>query len=252
MFIVGYDAYADAVPPCRPDHPDVAVLADPQRPSAPFYGPNGAAGSPNLNYECFLPVYRQQGRDAVAFLRAHPGQFFGAQFTGVQFFFEPALDIVFTPHNLHALHGLDTAYAWTLFPRVLLKPAFYSEWGGLRDLVNGGIYLIPTVVVLDVAAVLLAVGAIRRLIRQRRRVGGGSGRQRLALYAAVGLTCAWVTAIGSAFEINENARYRLLIEPFLLLLLARAGELAYHAARRRLRPHRRNPTPTPAQAVRAT
>ncbi|MGI8756707.1 MAG: hypothetical protein ACR2MB_12785, partial [Acidimicrobiales bacterium] len=232
VFIVGYDKYADAVPPCRPAHPDVPVLADPYRPSAPSFDPSGK-GSPNLNYECFLPVYRRQGRDAIAYMRKEPGKFFGAQFTGVQFFFEPALPIVFTPHNLRALHGADTAYSWTLFPRVLLKPAAHSEWGGLRDLVNGGIYLLPTIVLLDLAAVALAVPAIRRLIRQRRRTGGGRRRRGLAAQAAIGLTCGWVTVIGSAFEINENARYRLLIEPFLLLILAWAGEVVWRAVNRR-------------------
>jgi hypothetical protein len=233
VFIVGSERYADAVAPCTPKHPSIPVLAEKTRPGSPvFYGATEA--SPNLNYECFLPVYRQQGADAMAYLRAEPWRFLGAQATGAQMYFEPALPIVFTPHNLRALHGADSVWNWTLYPRLKLQPVAYSEWGQLRVAFRGGIYLVPTVLLLDLAWVVVGLRAIGRLVRRRRRDGGGARREALALRAAVGLTCAWVTVIGSAFEINENARYRLLIEPELLILLAWAGERAWSAGRAQL------------------
>lgn len=243
VFIEPYSAYAAGVPPCRPKHAAVPVLSEQTRPSDPTF--DGTTSSPNLNYECFLPVYRQQDRDARAFIAKYPARFLGAQADGAQMFFEPALQIVFTPQNLKALAGADTVWRWTLYPRVTVAPIAYSDWAGRRVLAYGGMRFVPTVFLLDVAAVVLAVSAAGRLWPQRRRTGGGDRRSALAARAAIGLTCAWVTVIGSAFEINENARYRLLIEPFLLLLLAWAGEGAVHAIRRRAAAD-----PTPARRAR--
>ena len=222
VFILPYEGYSDAMPTCTPEHTGIPVLDDPIRPDDPAF--DIRVPSPNLNYECFLPIYRQQGKDAMAFLKKYPGKFFGAQANGAQMFFEPALQIVFTPNNLKALDGTDKVWRWTLYPRVTLDPIAYSDWSSRRVLAYGGVRLVPTVLLLDLAAVLMAFPAIARLIPKRTRDGGGDKRAAYAIRAAIGLTCAWVTLIGSAFEINENARYRLLIEPFLLLLLAWAGE----------------------------
>jgi hypothetical protein len=242
VFIKPYEYYADAVPPCTPKHKGIPILDDPIRPTDPTFDPTGKR-TPNLNYECFLPVYRQQGKDAIAFMKARPKEFFGAQATGAQFFFEPALHIVFT-RNFSHLHGAEHAWGWTLYPSLKLHPVAHSSWGDFRMFGSHGIDLIPTVVILDLVAIALAVPASLRLYRQRRKTGGGPRRQALAVQAAIGLTCAWVTVIGSAFEINENARYRLLIEPYLLIILAWGGQFAVTWIRRQL--DRRSSAPGPA------
>jgi hypothetical protein len=246
VFIVGYDAYADAMAPCHVTHPDVAVLAQPDRPGNPPFTADGKP-TPNLNYECFLAVYRQQGDDAIAYAKADPGRFFRAQALGGQMFFEPALPIVFT-RNLSHLDGAEQLWRHTIYPAVTVAPIEReNEWAGFRLLAHGGVQLLPTVLLLDLAAIALAGPAILRLWRGRGREGGGPRRAALAVRAALGLTCLWVTVIGSAFEINENARYRLLIEPELLVVLAWAGQWAV-AAVRGWRPRTADPGPTPERA----
>lgn len=213
----GWETYADAMPPCQRERPDVPVLAEPTRP---------VGGYPNMNDECMLAVYRTQTDDALAFVRAEPRRFAAAQLGGTQLFFEPSLPIIFTT-NAEDLDPLDDLWAATLFPRVQLQPVTRTEFGELRVLDAGGIDLVPTVVVLDLLAIALGGRAAVRLARRRARSGGTRARTELGAWAAVGLTCAWVTAVGSLLEINENARYRQLIEPFLLLVLAWAGQQAW-------------------------
>lgn len=210
----GYSRYDSAMPPCTPDHPDVPVLANPVRPEN---------GSPNLNYECLLPVYEQQGKDASAFIRKRPVRFIATEMTGAQMFFEPPLPIVFTPNQKH-LHGAESFYEWNLFPSMRLQPLAYSEFAALRVLAFGGISFQPTALLLDLGAIVAGLFQVPRLLRGRRRTGGSAKRSAIAAWAAIGLTCAWVTAVGSLLEINENARYRLLVEPYLLLTLAWAIE----------------------------
>ena len=219
----GYSVYRNAMPPCRPSHAHVGVLATELRPDN---------GTPNLNYECFLPVYRLQSADGRAYLLHRPARFLAAEADGVQMFFEPPMPIVFTA-NAPNLRAAESFYDWTLFPRVQLQPFSYSDFAERRVFAAGGIEFQPTAVLLDVGVILIGLAQIRRLVRGRRRPGGGSRRQGAAAWAAMGLVCAWVTAIGSLFEINENARYRLLIEPYLLLLLALVLERAAAFARAR-------------------
>ncbi|MCB0970844.1 MAG: hypothetical protein KDA97_04910 [Acidimicrobiales bacterium] len=214
----GYETYADAMAPCERDRPDVPVLAEPDRP---------VGGYPNMNDECMLAVYRVQTDDAEAYVRAEPRRFAAAQLGGAQMFFEPALPIIFTT-NADELEPLDDLYAATLLRSVQLQPVTRTEFGELRVLSAGGIDLVPTVVALDLAAVALGLRAAARLVARRDRRGGEAARTELGAWAAVGLTCAWVTAVGSLLEVNENARYRQLIEPFLLLVLAWLGQQAWH------------------------
>ena len=213
----GYETYADAMAPCERDRPDVPVLAEPDRP---------VGGYPNMNDECMLAVYRVQTDDAEAYVRAEPRRFAAAQLGGAQMFFEPALPIIFTT-NADELEPLDDLYAATLLRSVQLQPVTRTEFGELRVLSAGGIDLVPTVVALDLAAVALGLRAAARLVARRDRRGGEAARTELGAWAAVGLTCAWVTAVGSLLEVNENARYRQLIEPFLLLVLAWLGQQAW-------------------------
>lgn len=221
----GWETYADAMAPCEREHPDVAVLAQQTR---------TVGGYPNMNDECMLAVYRTQGDDAAAYLRAHPGRFLAAQAAGAQMYFEPALPIVFTT-NVEELDGLQTAYRWTpLYAQVQLAPVAATEFGGLRVLDHGGVELVPAMLLADLAAIAIGVERAWRLVPGRRREGGGRRRASHGAWAAVGLSCLWVTVIGSALEINENARYRMLIEPFLLATVVYGAQQGWRwwAARR--------------------
>lgn len=220
----GYDTYVDAMPPCRRDRPDIAVLAQQIRTEG---------GYPNMNDECMLAVYRLQGDDGVAYLRAHPDRFAAAQAEGAQMFFEPALPIVFTS-NAEELRGQQAAWRWTpLYAQVQVDPIATTEFGGLRVLDHGGIEVVPAMLLADLAAISLGVQRAIRLVRRRDRSGGGARRASYGAWAAVGLTCAWVTGVGSLLEINENARYRMLIEPFLLATVAYAAQEAWRWAQAR-------------------
>ncbi|MEZ5181787.1 MAG: hypothetical protein R2702_07940 [Acidimicrobiales bacterium] len=220
----GYDTYADGVEPCHRTRPEVPVLAEVVR----RYG-----GYPNMADECMLEVYRVQGADGIAYAKAHPGRFAAAQLEGAQMLFEPALPIVFT-ENAEELRGLQTAYRWTpLYAQVQLDPVATTEFGRLRVLDHGGIELVPAMLLATLAAVAIGAARIRLLVPRRRRVGGGDRRAGHGAWAAVGLTCAWVTVVGAALEINENARYRLLIEPFLLATVVLGAQEAIRWGRRR-------------------
>jgi hypothetical protein len=220
----GYEAYADALDPCVRKRPDIPVLAQPTRPS----------GYPNMNDECMLEVYELQGADGAAFARARPSRFVAAQAAGAQMFFEPALPIIFTS-NADELGPAQSLFRATLFAQIQLDPVARTEFGDLRILDHGGVELVPIVLLADLAAIALGLDRAWRLVRRRTRPGGGRRRAGYGAWAAVGLTCGWVTTIGSLLEINENARYRMLIEPFLIATIVFAGQAAVRWAAGRAR-----------------
>lgn len=196
---LGYDTYAADLPPCRVTHGAVPVLADPVRPRS---------GTPNLNYECQLAVYGRQGSDARWFIRHRPRQFVTAEVGATQMFFEPASPIIYSA-NVKRLSTLDDLYQTVVFGRVKTRPVVATSWGDLRTAAFGGSYVLVMAVV-DVAVVVVVGAAAAGRHRRGQRKVSQAG------WVFVALVCVWTTASGSLLEINENARFRLPIDPFLI------------------------------------
>ncbi len=194
-----YDTYAPYLPRCHVEHRDVPVLADPIRPRS---------GTANLDYWCQLAVYRRQQSDALSFIRHHPGQFADAELAAAQMYFEPAAPIIYT-RNVQRLERVDDVYEQVVFGRVALDPVVRTGWSDVRLAAHGGVDLLVLAVVGVGASVCLGLVALIRLRRGERRVS-------LVGWLTVGFLVAWTTATGSLFEINENARYRLLVDPLVL------------------------------------
>ncbi len=194
-----YDTYAPYLPSCTVHHRDVEVLAEPLRPRS---------GTANLNYWCQLQVYRQQQDDAFSFIRHHPGEFADAELAATQMYFEPASPIIYT-RNVHRLERVDDVFEQVVLGRVSLDPVVRTNWSVLRVLAYGGIDLLTLALLAVIVSVGLGVVAAIRLRRGERRVSSVG-------WLVVGFFVAWTTLSGSLFEINENARYRLLVDPLLI------------------------------------
>jgi hypothetical protein len=74
----------------------------------------------------------------------------------------------------------------------------------------------------------LALGA-RALVRARRR--DRSARTLVTVF--IGFTVLWVVAAGNAFELQENHRFRFMIDPLMFAMLAVGIEKAVRRHRRR-------------------
>jgi hypothetical protein len=215
----GYDTYAANLPACQVEHADVEVLADPVR---------HRSGTPNLDYWCQLAVYRQQQKDALSFIRHHPAQFADAEMAGTQMYFEPAAPIIYTK-NVQRLDGVDDVFERVVFGRVQLAPVTDTTWGEVRVLAHGGVDLLVLVLLADLLAVCMAVVGAIRLRRGERDIGN-------VAWLTVGFIVLWTTLTGSWFEINENARYRLLVDPLLIGVLVWAVDRGVAALQARRAP----------------
>lgn len=198
-----YALYADAVEPCRPSRAHRS-LSEPMRTTDPW--------SPNFNYECFLPVFDQAGRDAWAVIREHPEVWLEGRLWSVRTTFA----VSGTPPESRSwlMRTLDRTYSilrldlgGVLSTRGWGTPVF----GRLEAPVDFGLLLIPMYG--------LVIGA--GMVGTRRVVRAGEKPDSRALGAVViGWTVAFTVVVGAVAELGEQARFRTMTDPLTTVAAA--------------------------------
>ncbi len=199
-----YGLYADSMPPCTPshDHPSLTTEG--------HLDPQGVI-IPNFNYECFLPVYEQAGRDFWAVARAHPDVWLeGRVFS---------LRMTFTTSSRPAgsdspvMRGLDEVYHLV---RLDARGGVSTmDWGTpLYGAFNLTVRFSLAVIALYTLVALYSALAIgRRVLRRRNTTTDPVHR---ATYVLVGFLGAFTVAVGAIGELGEQARFRAMTDPIVL------------------------------------
>jgi hypothetical protein len=191
-----YADYVRAVGPCTPAHTHPAVNR-----------PERANGVPNFNYECYLPVYRQAGRDAWAVAVHRPGVWWkGRTWAGRATFVE----------GKGSAPTASSAFRLSqkVFHLLFLAKGGALSWAGWAQPIFGPRPVRVRYLLMLVAgfAVLVGRGAIAavRLVRRRGRDVTEGG---WALAAGISLS---TLAVGVVAELGEQFRFRPLVEPLLV------------------------------------
>lgn len=185
--------------------------------------PRKVDGSPNFNHAAYVPIARFYASDAVSVLRERPDVYAAAVTRAALIHLLPASDYDLIADNLAHL-----APYRALFDGILGGGALLGQFPsaplarfppGPGDVFCRAPLLALGLPVLFVASVALAAAAGRD---PRARV------VRLALALAC-WNVAWVAVIGSLFEMGENNRFRVAVNPCWVLL---AGILLQRALTR--------------------
>jgi hypothetical protein len=198
------ETYADVVPPCVREHPDVPALAEPRK----------ETGRENFNDECYLPIYRESLDNAIAAARAEPGATARAVLGSLQIWSESSSQYAFVYDNRLKIDGADTVYRQIVLLDVPYDPPVKTNAGWWIPIgTPGGRWRFsPTVIV---ATAIAAIAGARSLLRVLRRRATGTD----AALAVIGLTVVSVTVVGNLFEIGENNRFRFMVEPITFVAL---------------------------------
>jgi hypothetical protein len=214
-----YDLYEPFFPKCTPKHSDPAT-AVPLRVNE--------VKIPNLNYECFLPVFDQAGKDAVAVIKAHPKVFLEGRAWSARTWF--ALNEGPANSDSPVLKGLYYGYRTA----GVAVPGYLStrDWGtpifGDLSVVD---HFSLAMVALTVLVVVSGLIALWRVLRSRAGPADHDLRDTLTI-AVAGITVLWTFFTGITFELGEQARFRTMIDPLVvgigLFLVARWAARRFH------------------------
>ena len=181
-----YDHYVPYAEPCDP-HYGSTVLDDADK----------SEGTMNPNYACYLPLYDQAQKDAIAAIRARPGEYLTTlRGNTLTFFHDPMVIRVrlYTLGNVltrtHAIVGLEVP-----------ATAHFNYFD-----VDLRIRLTAVIAVLGLlgAGIVAAVRALR-----------GQRTPAVATTLFVGFTILFASLSAILFDIFETARFRVPLDPIL-------------------------------------
>lgn len=196
--------------PCVPAHGDPVTFQE-AKASAP-----GDAIVPNYNDECYLPLYRQAGHDALELAARYPGRYLSTRDAGLVLAYDTAegcysdpctwMDRLYQP-LLGKVGGQVTMYDWNL-----------HLFGTDADTVDVTVSMV--LVLASAAAAWRGVVALWRL----RRIGSWSRDDRRSwptgelMWVVVAVTVVLVIPATALYEVGDNAGLRSAVDPILMTL----------------------------------
>lgn len=166
-----------------------------------------ADGSINFNYIAYLAIAQQYKRDALTVIKTRPGVYLRTMANAWREFFRPSSDYPFLQANRARIEP------WTRVgnryiagqPHYPPDPGFaFAGWETVGFAVLAGFAL----------CVLYGAGRLWTACVRPARASAAT-----ATLALMWLDIVYVSVIGNAFEIDENQRFRFVIDPLIAVML---------------------------------
>lgn len=197
-----YDLYRDVVEPCVPAHSHRS-LTEPDRASDEY--------SPNFNYECYIPLFEQAGRDAWAVIREHPEAWLEGRLWSLRTTFAVATLPSESPSLV--MRVLDDVYSVArLDVRGVLSTAGWGTpiYGRLEASADFSLTLVAAY---SLVTVIGATAAFRWI--RRRSV---TTPDLVVVVAA--LLALFTVMVGAVAELGEQSRFRTAIDPLVVVVVS--------------------------------
>ncbi|MCU1366287.1 MAG: hypothetical protein JWN39_1926, partial [Ilumatobacteraceae bacterium] len=205
-----YDQYVSYVPRCRPSHTSaVTALSTRRKWVRSLGGPQVVA---NFNFECFLPIYRQAGQDALHLAIRYPGKWLEGRLWSTRgWFTEGRLE---GGQKSPVLTVMDTIFS-IAHVDVGITHLTQHGWGdGALFTGMGKVPIELLIFVVDAAVVLTALWTLLRRVRGHRTDTAG------LLLIAGAFILAWSFVVGVTGELGEQSRFRSVLDPLAFALVA--------------------------------
>ena len=210
-----YGLYSDVVEPCEPSQNHRSVT-EPMRTTDQW--------SPNFNYECFLPVFDQAGQDAFAVIQEHPKAWLEGRLWSLRTTF--AVSSMPAESSSLIMRLLDDGYSVARldYGGVLSTQGWGTPiYGQLEAPVEFGLILIP------LYALVIGYGLTRLATVLRRRAAPAEdaiaesmvfAERRALVLLVVSGTVLFTIVIGVVAELGEQARFRTMTDPLVIVVAA--------------------------------
>lgn len=176
-------------------------------------------GRYNFNSQQLIAINRYYTHDALVVARTYPFSYVVGLLISNRLFFSPSnMNVYFSERNRAAVQPMERVFNPLLYgvgatPKMLEQPHFgFTKQSFLE--VNTSVPLIA------IWVLVLGYGYVQA--RQALLSKDAERRPRAIVIGFIVVTALYLYAVGTAFELAENYRYRFLIEPLFLVLSATA------------------------------
>ncbi len=164
-------------------------------------------GHINFNYIAYIAIAQQYKRDALTVIGTHPALYLDTMGQAWREFFRPSSDYPFLQDNRARIEPwarIGNRYLAGQ-PRFPVQPGFsFAGWGTVGFAVLAAFAI----------CALFGAGRLWRVCVHPRRASTAT-----AVMALIWLNLAYVSVIGNALEIDENQRFRYVIDPLIVAML---------------------------------
>ena len=195
-----YELYENVFEDCVPTRSHRS-LAEPMRTTDQW--------SPNFNYECFLPLYDQAGKDAIAVIKEHPEAWLEGRLWSLRTTI--AVSPIPSESKSEVMTGLDRVFSMARldFGGVLSTKGWGTPiYGQLEAHADFGLMLIPMYLTIG------WIGLWQILQRLRRKQLSAAS----TIYVVGSFTVAFTVIVGAIAELGEQSRFRTMIDPIVTVM----------------------------------
>jgi hypothetical protein len=195
-----YELYQDVVEPCVPEH-NFRALTEVTRTTDQW--------SPNFNAECFLPIFDQAGKDAIAVIKEHPEAWLEGRLWSLRTTIavspipsESPSVVMRTLDHLFSVARLD-------FGGILSTEGWGTPiYGQLEAHADFGLMLIPMYVMVG----LLGLWQIIQRLRRKVLISTAP------IYLVGSFTVTFTVIVGAIAELGEQSRFRTMVDPIVTVM----------------------------------
>ena len=195
-----YELYENVFEDCVPTRSHRS-LAEPMRTTDQW--------SPNFNFECFLPLYDQAGKDAIAVIKEHPEAWLEGRLWSLRTTI--AVSPIPSESKSEVMTGLDRVFSMARldFGGVLSTKGWGTPiYGQLEAHADFGLMLIPMYLTIG------WIGLWQILQRLRRKQLSATS----TIYVVGSFTVAFTVIVGAIAELGEQSRFRTMIDPIVTVM----------------------------------
>jgi hypothetical protein len=190
-----------------------------------------STGQYNFNNQRIVAINRHYTSDGIEVIRRFPASYVIGLIISNRLFFSPSsMNLYFNAQNRQAAHSMERIFNPLLYgvsarPGIVEQPHFGFNGQSFLE-VNTSI---PLIVIWWGAIAFGYMQARKALIAPDPR-----SQPRAAVLAFIVFTSLYIYAVGTAFELAENYRYRWVIEPLFIVLAVSAIHCLLSSLRLRL------------------